>query len=161
MFNQPTPMSLLEYALALPTRLNSFFIMYWGCFGWCDYVLPSPYYRIILLLTALHLVALGVLWRRLECRSYILFALAFSLLYCLGVIAGEFYYLSSVGYVIQGRYFIPAALGFASITLHPVHGLRRLSYTLLLLMNGAAVWETVIRYYDGSWRLLLQALPFP
>ncbi len=160
MTGAPRPMLLQEYILALGPRLDGFFHMYWASFGWLDYGLPRAFYTATLVFVVLHLVSLAGYWRRLEQRQYILFMLAFALLYCGGVLAGEFHFISKVGYTIQGRYFIPVALGFSFMTLHPLRWLRSLSLLFLLLMNAVAIWETTVRYYGDNWELALTILPF-
>ena len=72
----------------------------------------------------------------------------------------EFRYLHDAGYTFQGRYLLPAAIGLGAVLLHEVRAVRIAFLAGVLVLNLVLVRETVRRYYAGSWRTAVHALPF-
>lgn len=152
--------SLLSYLSRLVFRIPGFFVGYWGAFGWLDYTAPRWLYLVILGLLLANAAAFGWSWRRRGGDPRHTALLAFSALYAGALVAAEFVYVSSAGYALQGRHFLPAALGLLVVVCHPAVWLRRAFVAFLVVFNLYCVKLTVDRYYAGDWSLARRALPF-
>ena len=152
--------SLLSYLQHLVFRVPGFFMGYWGAFGWLDYTAPSWVYLVILGLLLANAAALGWSWRTHGSEPRQVWLLAFSALYAAALVAAEFVYVPRAGYAIQGRHFLPAALGLLVVVCHPTTWLRRAFVASLVVFNVYCLNLTVDRYYDGDWTLVARALPF-
>ena len=81
-------------------------------------------------------------------------------MFCVGLFLGEFRYLSVVGEIIQGRYFLPVACGLASIVIHEGKYLRWLYICSLVVMNAALLVASFERYCGYDLTVLRCMLPF-
>ena len=152
--------SLLSYLNHLVFRIPGFFIGYWGAFGWLDYTAPRWVYLVILGLLLANAAAFGWSWRERDGDPRHVWLLAFSALYAAALVAAEFVYVPRAGYALQGRHFLPAALGLLVVVCHPTAWLRRVFVAFLVVFNVYCLKLTVDRYYDGDWTLVARALPF-
>jgi hypothetical protein len=67
---------------------------------------------------------------------------------------------AKTAYILQGRYFLPVALGFLLVTCHGVRVLRRAFIVVLVAFNLYAMHLSTVRYYAGDWSAIWRALPF-
>lgn len=132
--------------------------MYWGRLGWLDYAAPAPWYRLLLVLTVANAAAL--VWRPRRPATLAWYFVAVWVLFFASTYVAEFRYLGEAGYTFQGRYLLPAALGFGVIVLHEVKAVRVALLAGVLVFNVAIARETVRRYYIEGWRGAVHALPF-
>jgi hypothetical protein len=132
--------------------------MYWGQLGWLDYHAPAGWYRLILALVAASAACL--VWRPRRPAIFSWYLGAVWVLFVVSTFVAEFRYLGEAGYTFQGRYLLPAALGFGVIVLHEVRAARLALLAGVLALNLALARETVRRYYVDGWRGAVHALPF-
>jgi len=109
---------------------------------------------------ALNAAAFAWKFRELEEKGRLGFLMGFSLLYGVGLLVGEYVHFARTGYILQGRYFLPVALGFLVVASHPIRTLRRAFVLLLVGFNLYAIQLSVERYYAGDWSLVWRAMPF-
>jgi hypothetical protein len=152
--------SLLSYVARLPSRVPGFFTGYWSGLGWLDYSAPRPVLLGILGLLAANAAVFAARFRRLEEPARFAYLLGFAALYAGALVAAEFAKVPRWGYAIQGRYFLPVALGVAVLVCHPVAWLRRAFVAFLVVFQLLCLQLTVDRYYGGDWSLAWRALPF-
>lgn len=152
--------SLFSYLRHLVFRIPGFFVGYWGGFGWLDYRAPGVWYWTLLVLLLANAAVFVARFRRFEEESRFAYLLAFAALYCAALVGAEFVYVPRAGYAIQGRHFLPAALGFLVVVCHPLVWLRRVFVAFMIAFNLYCVTLTVDRYYAGDWSLVWRALPF-
>ncbi len=152
--------SPLGYLQGLGVRSKPLFASFWLALGLPDSLAPWLVYWLILILLALN--AAAAIWRlrELEDKGRLGFLLGFALLYGAGLVVGEYLNFAKTGYLLQGRYFLPVALGFLVAAAHPVRILRRAFLVGLVVFNLYAVQLSVMRFYDGHWSLLWRELPF-
>jgi hypothetical protein len=74
--------------------------------------------------------------------------------------AGEFLYLKDIGYILRGRYFLPALVGLAPLVLHRVRPARIALLAILVCMNLLLMHATVVRCYGGDYATLWLSMPF-
>lgn len=153
----PAEASPGAWLLTVVGRLATFWKMFWGWLGWLDYTLPPLWYKLLVPLVLLNtaLAIPGLARRRLD-----LFMPAVLCAYILTVVAGEWVYLSRTGYNIQGRHFLPAAIGLSPLVCHERRAASFALLAFLVLMQAAFIRETVMRYYGGDLATLVAALPF-
>jgi hypothetical protein len=152
--------SLLSYLRHLVGRIPGFFTSYWGAFGWLDYGAPGWVYLAILGLLVANALVFAACFRRLEGRLRFAYLMGFAALYASALVAAEFVNVPRWGYAIQGRYFLPVALGLLVVVCHPAAWLRRAFVAFLVVFHLYSVKLTVDRYYAGDWSLARRALPF-
>jgi hypothetical protein len=63
------------------------------------------------------------------------------------LIGGEFHYLAKAGYTLQGRYFLPVALGLSTFLVHRFLPAIYLFMGYILIFNAAMIIETLYRYF--------------
>jgi hypothetical protein len=132
--------------------------MYWGELGWLDYHASLGWYGLVFWLAAASAACLA--WRPRRPALVAGYLGAVWLLFVASTFAAEFRYLREAGYTFQGRYLLPAALGFGVILLHEVRAVRYAVLAGVLALNLALGRETVRRYYVEGWRGAVHALPF-
>jgi hypothetical protein len=152
--------SLFSYVARLPSRIPGFFVGYWNGLGWLDYTAPRPVQLVILALLVSNAAVFAARFRRLEDRARFAYLLGFAALYAAALVAAEFVNVPRWGYAIQGRYFLPVALGVAVLVCHPAAWLRRAFVAFLVVFQLLCLQLTVDRYYAGDWSLVRRALPF-
>jgi hypothetical protein len=152
--------SFFSYLGRLPSRIPGFFVGCWGGFGWLDYSAPGWVYAVILGLLLANAAVFAASFRRLEEKARFAYLLGFAALYAAALVAAEFVNVPRWGYAIQGRYFLPVALGVAVLVCHPARWLRRAFVAWVVLFHLSALQLTVDRYYAGDWSLVRRALPF-
>jgi hypothetical protein len=131
----------------------------WGRLGWLDYQLSGGWYVLLYALVALNLAC--VAWRPRRSMGFVIFVATVFLAFGATTLAGEFTYLPQAGYTLQGRYFLPAILGFIAPALwHRVTAARYALLAGLIVVSLLLVQKTVSRYYDDGWVGVGQALPF-
>jgi hypothetical protein len=156
----PPGVRLPEVPYSVLPRVGNFFRGYWGLFGWADYRAPEAVY-----------LAIGALWlanaavfvrgyRRAPERHRLLAFAVFAAVFTVAVLAGEYLTFQRFGPVVQGRYFLPVALGFAVVVCHPRAALRRAFVALLAASSLYGVQLTVDRYFADGWSGAFRALPF-
>lgn len=143
----PVFISLKEYVAQLALKLPSYYIMYWGNLGWLDYSLERSFYSILLGIIFLNIFGCVIDWKKFLQLKWPFYLLSFSVVFCLGVIAGEYHYLSKAGYTIQGRYFLPVSIGLSVFLVHRALLFRYIFVAYLLFLNLALVHEHFIRYF--------------
>lgn len=163
LYGNPVEFSLFRYLGNIAKRrIFGFFEGYWGVLGWLDYRLPHLFYAVLgLLLVANGAVVLRRSVSGTDARGGIVsFAALTSLFFFLALLAGEFRTLSTVGFLIQGRYLLAVALGVSMVVAHPLRWLRNAVLLWLVVMNVAFVPRTVERYYSGDWGCVVESLPY-
>jgi hypothetical protein len=134
---------------------------YWGTLGWLEYTAPVVWYHALAALTAVSLIC--VFLRpppRAQPRLFAGYAATFLLAFLAVTLAGEFFYLPTAGYFLQGRHLLPASLGLAGLMWHRVGPVRMLFLAVLLAMNVLLLHQTVTRYYTRGWTAVVPSLPF-
>jgi hypothetical protein len=131
---------------------------YWGTLGWLEYTAPVFWYHALAALTVISLIC--VLLRPRMPRLFAGYAAMFLVVFLAVTLAGEFFYLPTAGYFLQGRHLLPAALGLAGLMWHRVRPIRFAFLALLIVMNVILVHLTVMRYYTRGWSAVIPSLPF-
>lgn len=160
LYGQPSADGLRAFLQTRLERLPEVWVMFWGSLGWLDYTAPAPLYVLVTVALAANLAYLVWSRRREPRHLFVRFAVAFALCYAGGVIAGEYAYLRVAGYMLQGRYLLPASLGLAVAVAHTWRPGR---YTLLgaiALLNAVLLRESVVRYYASDWTVWWASLPW-
>jgi len=154
----PITLDLPTYILRFVGRLPEFWVYLWGLLGWQDYALPAVWY---LALFGVALVNALCVWRTpVPLRRFCVFAAVFFVAFVGTLAAGEFLYLKDIGYILRGRYFLPALIGLAPLVLHRVRTARIALLAMLVCMNLALMHATVVRCYGGDYATLWRAMPF-
>jgi hypothetical protein len=131
---------------------------YWGQLGWLDYGAPIGWYYLLL---ALFVINVGCLiWRPRRPATLTWYLGAIWIVFVGSTFAAELRYLREAGYTFQGRYLLPAALGFGAVLLHEVRTARIALLAGLVALNLVLARETTRRYYGGGWKGAVHALPF-
>jgi len=99
-------------------------------------------------------------WRPGPHPAFQRFALLLFVTYVASTAAGECLYLHNVGYVLQGRYFLPALVGLSAILLHRIVPARVALLACMALMNVLLLHATVVRCFGGHYATLWLSLPF-
>jgi hypothetical protein len=159
---------LVEYVTHVIREIPLVWVSFWGILGWLEYQLPEFWYDVLYLV-----VLLCASWRWTEMRRVAASAAAgghaaalttFLAVYVaafLGsTLVGGFINLSVAGYMLQGRYFLPVAIGLAPLVMQDTRWRRFALPAFVLLLNLLLMRETVGRYYGGDWSLLWLSLPF-
>jgi hypothetical protein len=132
--------------------------MYWGELGWLDYHAPLGWYSLVAAMAALNLACVAI--RPAPCGAAGWYLGLSWLAFAAVTVAGEFWYLREAGYVFQGRYLFPAAIGIGAILCHSVPLARYGLVAAVAALNLTLVHETVARYFIDRWTGLWQSLPF-
>jgi hypothetical protein len=153
----PVQSSTLGWLEMVVRRIPIFWKMFWGWLGWLDYTLPALWYALLVPLVAANAAFAvgGLVRRRLELFMPLVLGAFIAM-----VVVGEWVYLARTGYNIQGRHFLPAAIGLSPLVRHERRSVAFALLAFLVLMQAAFIRETVIRYYGGDLATLLAALPF-
>jgi hypothetical protein len=151
-------MDLLTYVDRVVSRIPEFWVYFWGLLGWMDYKLADIWYEAIAAVLLVNAVCLW--WRPGPLRTFYAFCLMTFVAFAASNLAGEFLYLKSIGYIMQGRYFLPALAGLAPLVLHRVPPARYAYFGLLALVNLLFLHATVVRCYGGDYGTLWTAMPF-
>jgi hypothetical protein len=151
--------SLRAYVVRRIRDIDSIAIELWGRLGWLDYEIGAGWYVLLYVLVAINLACVD--WRpRRPSLAVSAFACTVLLGFVVMTLAGEYGYLTQAGYTLQGRYFLPAILGVASLVLS--HRVPLARYALLagvVVVNLLLAQRTVTRYYDDGWSGVRQSLP--
>ena len=155
--------TLREYVVTRIRRAGSIAIEFWGRLGWLDYQIADGWYVLLYALVMTNVAC--VCWRPrrpLAFSGFVVLAGTVFVAFALTTMAGEFGYLTQAGYTLQGRYFLPAALGFfACVLWHRVPAARYALLAGVIAVNLLLAQRTVTRYYEDGWTGVRQALPFP
>jgi hypothetical protein len=153
----PAQSSTLGWMEMVVRRIPYFWKSFWGWLGWLDYTLPAIWYALLVPLVVANAAFAvgGLVRRRLELFMPLLLGAFIAM-----VVVGEWVYLARTGYNIQGRHFLPAAIGLSPLVRHERRSVAFALLAFLVLMQAAFIRETVIRYYGGDLATLLAALPF-
>jgi hypothetical protein len=153
---------LVEYVTHAIEEIPSVWVSFWGILGWLEYQLPDFWYDVLYLL-----VLLCAAWRWTEMRrgaeraaALTTFLAVYVAAFLASTLAGGFINLSVAGYMLQGRYFLPVAIGLAPLVMQETRWKRFALPAFVLLINLLLMRETVWRYYGGDWSLLWLSLPF-
>ena len=92
--------------------------------------------------------------------SFAGYAAIFLVAFLAVTLAGEFFYLPTAGYFLQGRHLLPASLGLAGLMWHRVRPVKLAFLAVLIAMNVLLLHQTVMRYYTRGWSAVVTALPF-
>jgi len=158
LYGSPINVGLWEYAKQLFYKLPGFFVMYWGDLGHLDVVLDEHYYLKLKYILLINFSCVLIGWRNFKEQGWASYFLLFALIYCAGVAAGEYHYLSIAGYTLQGRYFLPAALGLSvAFSIHRFLPAMYLFIGYLFIFNIALIHESLYRYFGFD---LIVFLPF-
>lgn len=148
LYGNPVTIDLISYIKQLPPKLHYYyFIMYWGDLGWLDLRLDGGYYEILTYIIIFNVLCAAVGWRNFKDKGWAVYFLFFALIYCAGLIGGEYHYLAKSGYTLQGRYFLPVALGLSTFLVHRCLPAIYLFMGYLLIFNAAMIIETLYRYF--------------
>jgi ABC-type multidrug transport system fused ATPase/permease subunit len=148
LYGNPVTIDLISYIKQLPPKLHYYyFIMYWGDLGWLDLRLDGGYYEILTYIIIFNVLCAAVGWRNFKDKGWAAYFLFFALIYCAGLIGGEFHYLTKAGYTLQGRYFLPVALGLSTFLVHRCLPAIYLFMGYILIFNAAMIIETLYRYF--------------
>lgn len=152
-------MSVLDYLRALPGRTPQLWVMFWGKLGWLEYAAPWPLYALMLAVA----IATAV-WMVRSCRGPAAeacqyFAM-FALLLAASTFAGELANVHRTGYMLQGRYFLPALVVFVPLFAWGPRLLRASVLGSLGVLHVTLFWLTLQRYWRGDVAALLASLPF-
>ncbi|MFA5514952.1 MAG: DUF2142 domain-containing protein [Desulfuromonadales bacterium] len=150
--------SLWHYLLA--NKYAALGESFWGVLGWFDYTLASPYYWAFIPLLGINAVCVLLEQKRWRSHGLTWYAAGFSLIFAAGLFAIEFLLLPRYGYVLQGRYFLPAALGLAMLLVHRHAWARNALLVYLGVFSLLLYGETVDRYYDANWERAWRGFPF-
>ncbi len=154
----PVTVDLPTYVLRFVQRLPEFWVYFWGLLGWMDYKLPDAWYAVLAGLVLLNVICLA--WRPAPHPAFQRFALLLFVTYVASTATGEYLYLRNVGYVLQGRYFLPALVGLSALLLHRVVPARVSLLTCMAVMNVLLLHATVVRCFGGHYATLWLSLPF-
>ncbi len=158
LYGSPITIGLTEYVKQFFYKIPSFFIMYWGDLGHLDVVLDEHYYLKLKYILLINVSCVLIGWRNFKEKGWASYFLLFALIYCAGVVAGEYHYLHVAGYTLQGRYFLPAALGLsAAFSVHRFLPAMYLFMGYLFIFNIALIHESLYRYFGFD---LIVFLPF-
>jgi hypothetical protein len=150
----------IDFVLELGLHGRVLFASFWLALGLPDTLAPLFVQRSLLALLALNTAAFGWAFRTLGDKGRFAYLIGFALLYATALLAGEYANFGKTGYFLQGRYFLPVALGFFALTCHPVRVLRWTLLAAVAAFNLYAMHLSVERYYGGDWALVQMALPF-
>jgi Predicted membrane protein (DUF2142) len=131
---------------------------YWGTLGWLEYTAPVIWYQALAALTVISLIC--VLLRPSTPRLFAGYAAIFLIAFLAVTLAGEFFFLPTAGYFLQGRHLLPASLGLAGLMWHRVRPVKLALLAVLIAMNVILLHQTVTRYYTRGWTAAAAALPF-
>lgn len=151
---------LVDYLLEVGVHGRVLFASFWLALGLPDTLAPSFAYRILFIVIALNAAVFAWRFRGLEEKGRFWFLIGFALLYSVALLAGEYVNFAKTAYILQGRYFLPVALGFLLVTCHGVRVLRRAFIVVLVAFNLYAMHLSTVRYYAGDWSAIWRALPF-
>ncbi|MCC6932653.1 MAG: DUF2142 domain-containing protein [Deltaproteobacteria bacterium] len=151
---------ILGYLAMQWARTGSIAVGFWGSLGWTDYGLPHWAVAFAYLVVLLNLVMFlkdksKDNSRQLAIVLFYAFIAHLAVLYLM-----EIYYVKIVGFLLQGRYFLPAVLGVAVLLLHDRRWLRYVTMFMLFAFHVYLLEATVERYYDGNWRLAYKSRPY-
>ncbi len=124
---------LVDYLLEVGAHGTILFASFWLALGLPDTLAPGFVYGWLLVVLALNAAVFAWTFRGLEEKGRYGFLIGFALLYGAALLAGEYVNFPKTGYLLQGRYFLPVALGLLLLTCHPVRSLRR---ALLVTLAG-------------------------
>jgi hypothetical protein len=154
----PIRHGVVTYAGLSVRTIGDVWVMYWGQLGWLDYTAPVLFYAAIFV-ALLWAVAAAYRQPQLSRPAQVYLAVTF-LAFAATMYVVEYSYLREAGYIIQGRYFLPASIGLAPLLLHRSAPARVALVATVVLLNVLLAGATVRRYYGGDWQLAWQALPF-
>ena len=139
-------MSVAAYFAALPARIPDLWIMLWGNLGWLEYQAPTILYVAPLAVSWRWMVWIasrrarrsGPRWR--SCSS------ASTRRRCVvSTFAGEYARLSRTGYMLQGRYFLPALVCLVPFIARGPAPLRIALVVSVALLHVTLAWLTFVR----------------
>jgi hypothetical protein len=133
---------------------------YWGTLGWLEYTAPVIWYHLLAALTVISLFCVLLRPRAHTPRLFAGYAAIFLVAFLAVTLAGEFFYLPTAGYFLQGRHLLPASLGLTGLMWHRVRPVRLAFLAVLIVMNVLLLHQTVLRYYTRGWSAVVSALPF-
>jgi hypothetical protein len=155
LYGRPVIIGLSGYIKQFFYKLPGFFVMYWGDLGWLDVVLDEHYYLKLRNIILFNLSCVLIGWRNFKEKAWASYFLVFALIYCAGVVAGEYHYLSIAGYTLQGRYLLPAALGLSVFAVHRFLPAIYVFMGYLVIFNIALVHESLYRYFGFDLTVFL------
>jgi hypothetical protein len=133
---------------------------YWGTLGWLEYSAPVIWYWTLAVLTAISLICVLLPASATKPRLFAAYAGIFLAAFLAVTLAGEFFFLPTAGYFLQGRHLLPASLGLAALMWHRVRPVKLVFLVVLIALNVLLLHETVLRYYTRGWSAVVTALPF-
>lgn len=155
LYGRPVIIGLGGYIRQFFDKLPGLFIMYWGDLGWLDVVVEEFYYLKLRDIILLNISCVLIGWRSFKEKGWALYFFLFALIYCAGVVAGEYHYLPIAGYTLQGRYFLPAALGLSVFAVHRFLPAIYIFMGYLLIFNIALIHESLYRYFGLDLAIFL------
>jgi hypothetical protein len=156
---EPMRVGIAAYAGTSLRYIPDYWVMYWGQLGWLDYTLPVAFYAWMLLVAAW---CAACAWRApLQSRAAQTYWVFCFMAYAATLFAIEYLYLHEAGYFLQGRYFLPGAIGLATwLLMHRGTIARATLVASVVAINVLLFGATVQRYYAGDWSVAWRALPF-
>jgi len=156
LYGKPVIIGIWGYFKDFFDKIPAFFVMYWGDLGWLDVRLDGHYYLKLRDILLLNFSCVLIGWRNFKEKGWAIYFLLFGLIYCAGVVAGEYHYLPIAGYTLQGRYFLPAALGLsAAFSIHRFLPAMYLFMGYLFIFNIALIHESLYRYFGFDLTVFL------
>jgi hypothetical protein len=153
-----------QYLAHVLGAIPDVWISFWGYLGWLEYRLPAPWYAALF---AIVILCGWWRWRAAADASAIAsrrllpeYLIVYVSVFLASMVVGGFLNLRVAGYMLQGRYFLPVAIGLAPLVMQDTRWQRWTLPAAVALLNVALMWETVWRYYGGDWSLLWLSFPF-
>lgn len=148
----------VEFAIIMARSLPGMIKEYWGSLGWLSFTLPRLLYHVLYALIA---VNLAFLYRdRALIGEFHAFVFLVSISMALAVFAGQYVLYGQLGPVLQGRYFLPGALGFSLFLAHDRRFPAFLFIGYLGIFSALFIGRAIAFYYHGDPGLFLAALPY-
>jgi hypothetical protein len=150
-------LSVWQYIAALPSRVPDLWVMFWGKLGWVDYQAPTPFYALLGLTSMV--CAVWAAARARDCADVVFLGVFVALLVATTV-AGELANVHRTGYMLQGRYFLPALVCVVPVVARAPYLVSAALGASVLALHLALFWLTFVRYWHADAGAFMASLPF-
>jgi hypothetical protein len=137
--------SLFNYFVELPSRFQGWMVAFWGKLGWLDHNLPISWYYVMWSFILLNLPFIEYK------NPFVQYQVVSCILYVVLVVGTEFAFLSSSGYTMQGRHFLPASMGLLICVCNNKRILHYIPIFVLAAINILIFQLSWQRYYTFSF----------
>jgi hypothetical protein len=150
-------LSVWQYVAALPSRVPDLWVMFWGKLGWVDYQAPTPFYALLAVTSMVCAV-----WAAVRSRGGedVVFLGVFVALLVATTLAGELANVHRTGYMLQGRYFLPALVCVVPVVAGAPYAVSASLGASVLALHVALFWLTFVRYWHADVGAFVASLPF-